>query len=519
MSTPGERLSEGFWDRIKEFFKGIWVTFWETPADITNPFFSSLGGVLSAKVGEQTITYLNESMVKSINALDIPLEIKTTILNVIKDGDLGSLLLGYLTTFSYHMSYIGGHAAVAGELASHAWRKQYRPSLPDVASLIMSVFRDPSRTVEIRDLLAKHGFTDGNIDTLLKAAKSIYNPDEVRQLYLRGQISEPELRVELKKYGFNDGEIDNLKLLYEIIPAPSDLVRMAVREAFDPDYIARFNTMAEYPIEFEQFAAKQGITSEWAQKFWAAHWEIPSVLQGFEMLHRDVIEDSELDDLLFARDIMPWWREKLKHISYKPLTRVDVRRVYRMGIITREQVLRTYLDLGYNDEKAEWLTRFTEMEQGEKERDLTKAEILSAYGKGIIDLANAKPMLTDLGYSEIEVDVLISVKDYQDIKQFKEHELARIKKMYLASVYSANQAISELGKLDLSGAEQNAQMKIWDRDKEAQLKSPSKGDLDKLFAGGIINRESYAVEMQGLGYQVKHINWFLALLEKPPSPS
>lgn len=516
MSTPGERLTESFWDRIKVFFKGIWVTFWETDTEITNPFFSSLGAMLSVKVGDQASAYLNESMVKSINNLEIPDEIKTTILKVIKDGDLGSLLLGYLTTLSYYMSYIGGHAAVAGELASHTWRKQYRPSLPDVASLILSVFRDPSRTVEIRDLLAKQGFSDNNIDTLLKAAKSIYNPDEVRQLHLRGRLDETQVSEELKKYGFNETEIDNLKLLYEIIPAPADLVRMAVREAFDPDYIARFNTMAEYPAEFEKFAAKQGITTEWSQKFWAAHWEIPSVLQGFEMLHRDVIEEPEFDDLLFARDIMPWWRDKLKEISYNPLTRVDVRRVYRMGIINREQVLRTYLDLGYNDEKAEWLTKFTEMEQGEKERDLTKAEILSAYGKSIITLADTKPMLADLGYSEVEVDVLISIKDYQDIKQFKEHELSRIKKMYLASVYTANQAISELGKLDLSGAEQNALMKVWDRDKLAQLKSPSKGDLDKLFAGNIIDRNSYAVEMQGLGYQVKHINWFLALLEKPP---
>lgn len=516
MSTPGERLTESFWDRIKEFFKGIWTSFWDTSPEITNPFFSSLGGVLSEKLGDQAVLYLKESLVKSINNLAIPDEIKTTILKVIKDGDLGSLLLGYLTTLSYHLSYIGGHAAVASELAEHTWRKQYRPTLPDVATLLLSVFRDPSRTAEIKDLLAKTGFTDANIETLLKAAKSIYSPDEARQLYLRGQISEPELRSELQKYGFNDGEIDNLKLLYEIIPAPADLVRMAVREAFDPEYIAKFNTMAEFPIEFEQFAAKQGITSEWAQKFWAAHWEIPSVLQGFEMLHRDVIEEEAFDDLLFARDIMPWWRDKLKQISYNPLTRVDVRRVYRMGIITREQVLRTYLDLGYNDEKAEWLTKFTEMEQGEKERDLTKAEILSAYGKEIISLAETKPMLADLGYSETEVDVLVSIKDYQEIKQYKEHELTRIKKMYLASVYTANQAISELGKLDLSGAEQNALMKVWDRDKNAQLKSPSKGDLDKLFSGNIINRDSYVLEMQGLGYQFKHINWFLALLEKPP---
>ncbi|GAH58877.1 unnamed protein product, partial [marine sediment metagenome] len=47
---------------------------------------------------------------------------------------------------------------------------------------------------------------------------------------------------------------------------------------------------------------------------------------------------SELDSLFMATDIMPWWREKLKAISYNPLTRVDVRRVFKMGIVSEEQV-------------------------------------------------------------------------------------------------------------------------------------------------------------------------------------
>ena len=519
MTTPEERLGSSLWERVLAFFQGIWVSFWETSPDVINPFAGVVGQMLAEKFGDQAAGYLNAALVKSINNLEIPAEVKATIIKVAQDGDLGSLLLGYLTTFTYYMSYISGHATVAGELASHEWRKQYRPSLPDVASLILSVFRDPSRTIEIRDLLAKQGFSNDNIDTLLKAAKSIYTPDEARQLYLRGQLSEPQLREELKKYGFNDQEIDNLKLLYEIIPAPADLVRMAVREAFDPDYISRFNTMAEYPLEFEEFAAKQGITTEWAQKFWAAHWEIPSVLQGFEMLHRDVINDDELSDLFFARDLMPWWREKLKAISYHPLTRIDVRRVYRMGIIDREQVYRTYLDLGYDEEKAEWLTRFTEMEQGEKERDLTKAEVLDAYTKKIIALDDVKNMLGDLGYSPIEVDILINVKDYQDFKEFKARELKRIKKMYLAGIYSANEAINELGKLDLAGAEQNSLMTLWDSDKLAELRSPNKSDLDNLFKGQIINRVDYALEMQNIGYKTKHINWFLNLLEKPAEGS
>ena len=109
---------------------------------------------------------------------------------------------------------------------------------------------------------------------------------------------------------------------------------------------------------------------------------------------------------------MPWWRDKLEAISYNPLTRVDVRRVYKMGIIDREQVLRTYLDFGYNDEKAEWLTRFTEMQNTEADRDLTKAEILSAFDKSIINYVTCRTMLLDLGYSEDEVEILISVKEY-----------------------------------------------------------------------------------------------------------
>jgi len=178
------------------------------------------------------------------------------------------------------------------------------------------------------------------------------------------------------------------------------------------------------------------------------------------------------------------------------LTRVDVRRVFKMGIIDREQVLRTYLDLGYDDEKAEWLTKFTEMQNTEQDRDLTKAEILSAYDKAIINQGLCREMLLDLGYSDDEVSILISVKDYQTVKEIKARELKRIQKFYLAGSYSANQAINELGKLDLGGAEQNSLMTLWDSEKLSKLKMPSKKDLDSFFSGGIINENVYRLELQ-----------------------
>jgi len=196
------------------------------------------------------------------------------------------------------------------------------------------------------------------------------------------------------------------------------------------------------------------------------------------------------------------------------LTRVDVRRVFKMGIIDREQVLRTYLDLGYDDEKAEWLTKFTEMQNTEQDRDLTKAEILSAYDKAIINQGLCREMLLDLGYSDDEVSILISVKDYQTVKEIKARELKRIQKFYLAGSYSANQAINELGKLDLGGAEQNSLMTLWDSEKLSKLKMPSKKDLDSFFSGGIINENVYRLELQNLGYTGNYLEWYVALIKK-----
>ncbi|GAI17348.1 unnamed protein product, partial [marine sediment metagenome] len=222
----------------------------------------------------------------------------------------------------------------------------------------------------------------------------------------------------------------------------------------------------------------------------------------------------QLDKLFMAVDIMPWWRDKLEAISYNPLTRVDVRRVFKMGIIDREQVLRTYLDLGYNDEKAEWLTKFTEMQNTEADRDLTKAEILSAYDKSIIDQGTCNDMLLDLGYSQDEVNILITVKEYQTVKEIKSRELKRIQKYYLAGAYSANQAIIELGKLDLVGAEQDSLMKLWDSDKMAKLKMPSKKELDTFFSNEIINEPQYRSELDKMGYKGIYVEWYITLIKK-----
>ena len=515
MAEPEEsvRLSISMFERIKDFFLSMWTTVLEVDPQLWGSFWNPLGTALNeslmtgiqAKIADRTDTVLER--------LGLPPELAAKTKALMESDIFSGTFAGLLMSVSFAIAEVMQHQDVAGEIAKQKWNDQYRPLIPDMASLIIALYRDPAKHDIVRDMLHKSGFTDERIDILFAASKTILSPDDYKNLFLRGEIDEPTMQAGFKKYGFNDTEIAHLKTLFYPIPQYPDLVRMAVREAFYPEYIEEYGLLNELPGEFIDYAGKQGLSEEWAKRFWAAHWELPSILQGFEMLHRDVINSDQLNSLFMATDIMPWWRDKLQAISYNPLTRVDVRRVFQMGIIDRDQVKRTYLDLGYDEEKAEWLTRFTEMQNTEADRDLTKAEILSSYSKAIIGRQECQTMLLDLGYSEEEVDILISMKEYTTVKEIKEREETRIKKFYLAGAYTANQVINELGKLDLVGAEQESLLKLWDSEKLAKLRSPTKKELDTLFSNKIISMNQYVEEMENLGYTEKYIGWYLALIE------
>ena len=241
----------------------------------------------------------------------------------------------------------------------------------------------------------------------------------LRDGFLRGLLPESQHDSWLGRNGFNDSNIALQKALYDQIPGPSDLVRMGVREVFTPEIAERFGQFQDFPPAFGEWMAKQGFTQEWARNFWGAHWDLPSTTQGFEMFHRDVIDQPELELLLRALDVMPYWRDRLIDISYRVISRVDVRRMYAEGVFDRGQVLRVYLDLGYRPEDAEDLTTFVERryppkgsETDAKLRDLTAGSIKQAYARRLIDREDALERLQDLDYSEDDAELTLSIWDF-----------------------------------------------------------------------------------------------------------
>lgn len=330
---------------------------------------------------------------------------------------IGTLWLGYLgmQIFYAAISTVSGEAMepIRQEIAM---RLHIKPLTPSEAA--NAYFRGLIPLSEALGDITKQGLDAGRAKAIIEASRPLLPPGAIQEAFLRGLISEAEHDALLRKYGYTDEDIRLFKALYFILPTPSDLIRMAVREAFSPEIAQKFGQYEDFPETFAKWAAKLGISEEWAKAYWAAHWDLPSATQGFEMLHRGIITEEELKLLLRALDVMPFWREKLIQLSYEPYTRVDVRRMYQLGILSFEDVVKAYKDLGYDEQRARNLAEFTvryyapeDKTELDEYRQLSRNIFIQAYKKGVITREELIERLKGIKYTPEDAEFLARVAD------------------------------------------------------------------------------------------------------------
>jgi hypothetical protein len=243
------------------------------------------------------------------------------------------------------------------------------------------------------------------------------------------------------------------------------------------------------------------------------------------MLHRQVIDADELKLLMAAQDIMPGWRDKLIEISYSPYTRVYIRRMHSVGVLTEEQVLLAYRDIGYDIDKAQTLTDFTIALNADDEEDdvealdgLTRSAIINAYKDGIITRTVAENFLIDGGTGVDATQIFLTMADIDLANAARKTEVSIILAEFKAGVLSQLSAGIRLNGLGLTDAElTTARLKLRKSDAD-NLKTPSKADLDKMFTFEIIDKDEYVEQLENMGYPSKWIRRYIALLDIKNAP-
>lgn len=383
------------------------------------------------------------------------------------------------------------------------------PHPAPIDNLVRSMIIDPGRARENRAELKKHGFDETQIDNIVLSYYKTLDEGTLRTLWLRDEINESTLYERMRELGYTDQRTQEMIKTWKVIPGPQDLLHMVAKEAFEPDMYQRLGLLDDFPTEQLPSMEAHGLSRYWAEKYWIAHWDQPSIGQGFEMLHRDEATLAELDLLFRAVEIPPYWRQKLINIAYTPYTRVDVRRMHELNIINDSQLIRAYMDLGYDSEKALNMANFTIRFNADKEIGLTRAATLESYSEGLISRTEARAILLEQDYSSELADYYLTLEDYNRDKSLQKGRIDNLREQFMLNIINPSQARNSLNSMGLRGETIDLYLETWELDRYKFALLPSKSEIDRFLVKGIINQGEWRNIMSRHGYSPAHQSWYL----------
>lgn len=328
---------------------------------------------------------------------------------------------------------------------------------------------------------------------------------------------------------------------YEI-PGPQDLVRFAVREAYNPTLIEQYGYHHEVPLEVLPWMAKQGYggrtglqippngtdgdgnprlgDAKWLDLYWWSHWELPSPTQGYDMVHRlygespygqspyatdtTIFNPSDLSTLLKASDYPDYWRERLIAISYVPIDKHDGQEMFANGLISERDMFHVLRTHGHNNDDSTKLLRLANLR---RQRDLgidpgkqNLNYVCEYYKLGIISDTEAKDMLSKLAFNEQDTNAFIA-KCKLEIKGEAVKEFIKVmEQSYYRGLYSYDELERTLDMKDINPEISKFWLASWKVKREVTFKSASAKQNLTAYKNGILNEPALVSRLFNLGY-------------------
>ncbi|MGH7376863.1 MAG: hypothetical protein ACREKK_05545, partial [Candidatus Methylomirabilales bacterium] len=211
----------------------------------------------------------------------------------------------------------------------------------------------------------------------------------------------------------------------------------------------------------------------------------------------------DLEGLFRAAEIPTIWRDRFVRIAFAPYTRVDLRRLRQQGLITHEQVIEGYMDLGYDADKAAVLTEFAELDAGAEERALAKGEVINLFGAELIDRDTAQQLLEATGLAPHWAAMRLDLAQSQKAQQAQDRRINVVRSRYLAFKATRTEAAAALDGVAVPFETREALIAEWDALREATTRDLSEAQLAEALRREIITESEYVTRLVEQGYTTR----------------
>jgi hypothetical protein len=421
-----------------------------------------------------------------------------------------------MSVFAFIGSFLAGvFLSTSLEPFVRQWNYLLNSAVPnreiEPAQLLELYFRGVIDEKTLKDRLKVYGFDEKKVNELITAQKRLLTLEELTIAKWRNIITEEEYLAYAKKHGITDEDLKRFEAVRKFYPSPNDFIHFAVRDVFNQAIVEKYGYDEEFPEQIIEHVKKSGMEAEQLRWYWRAHWQLPSPSQAYEMLQRlnpDVLsvratayekmglktEDIKTDldtvrELLKIADYPKYWRDRLIAIAYEPLTRVDLRRIYELGLINDQELLARLMELGYTKDDAELLSNFYKRLKHEENFKIALSKIENAYKIGKITRDQYKQLLAEAGYSDDEIEFLVSLTDYEIEEDKREKKLNLLISKYVKGLITKEDIISEAKKMGINDSELQYWLEMAQLKRESGVKTLSTTQIKEAWLKGLIDEE------------------------------
>lgn len=364
----------------------------------------------------------------------------------------------------------------------------------------------------------------------IASALDTYLPsiDDILAMRRRGLIDDSGLGVLTRSHSLHSPNMVRLMQFMSMqIPPPSDLIRMAVREVFNPQQRAALGLDEEYDqqTDYKDWAQAQGIglsymrtdqgmliSRDFARDYWAAHWQLPSPGQGYEMLYRlrptriakwqqnipevKPFEMSDLRTLLKAEDYSPAWRDRLAAISFRLPGRIDLRRMFLAAQITKAELIESYLDLGFGTVDSARLADFADWQRTNR---LTRFDLGRLVRRGAISEQQYTQRMAQQGYTDADAQLMLDGNRPKPM-------LSVVLRWYRKNTILREVAVSRIKELGYSEADAERYVLEIDTDRQRRRNAPAVAKVQEGMRIGAISIDRARELLRRLGMSQDEID-------------
>lgn len=384
---------------------------------------------------------------------------------------------------------------------------------------------------DIADKLRKKGYTEEAINGVLSLSKSIPRPSDSLYMYRQGKISSEELKQNLAANGMSDLAIDAFLEGETFHFPPATQAKIDMNGRMSDGTLQAIGISTEPSEAFIKACKSQGMTDDQTKALWIAEQPLPDNGTIIQQLHKGEISEETARDLLRGKGLSDAGVSELLAGQTTIIPSRTAGTMFMNRGMSSDDLKKTLMDNGYNEEDANKIVDYYQMQRDAKDakaaeaaakkatakkttakgaaggsstavknKDLSLDLIKNAYYYHEIEAADAMGLIQELDYVDWEAALIMSIWDAQLVQKDTNDMVTVLADSYKNGLIDETALRDELGKLNLRAAAIEVVVAKNTQVKKSTQKHPSLADLKRWYKKDLITEDEFIEWLQKLNY-------------------